>query len=87
MALDRNDSHTSSSDGVVIIPQRAMLDAFIIDQIIRKEEDQRRNTHDRVGIAIPGFGEEMPEPPRRPVYDDRMTDEDGEDRGYCEIDM
>lgn len=82
MALDRLDSHTSSSDGVAIIPQHAMLDAFIIEKIIK---DGQREIGQRIGIPRPDWGEPLPPPPPRPV--DTERDADDNDRGYCELDM
>ncbi len=90
MALDNVGPNFSYLEGgVVITPpeQHTILDAFIIEQIKKQEEEKRRDTRQRIGVTVPGLYDMPPMPSRRPVSDDRMTDDGDSDRGYCEIDM
>lgn len=82
MALDTVGPNFSYLEGGVTIPQPGILDL-----IIEQERERQRDTRHRIGVTVPGLYDEPPAPPRRPTYDDRMTDGDGENRGYDEIDM
>lgn len=83
MALDNVGPNFSYLEGGVIIPQPDLLD-IVIDQ---ERRERQNDTRHRIGVTVPGLYDMPPMPPRRPVYDDRMTDDDSSDRGYCEIDM
>ncbi|MCX6733287.1 MAG: hypothetical protein NTX63_00565 [Candidatus Peregrinibacteria bacterium] len=83
MALDTVGPNFSYLDGVITpLKQHAMLDAFIIEKIIK---DGQEDVRQRIGIPRPDWGEPLPPPPSRPMNAER--DEDDSDRGYFELDM
>ncbi len=83
MALDTVDHDSTYLNGGVIIPQPDLLD-IIIEQ---ERHDRQKDTRQRIGVTVPGLYDMPPMPPRRPVSDDRMTDDGDSYRGYVEFDM
>ena len=57
---------------------RMMLDAFIIDELKRREREEREESRQRPALEIP-VDEEAPPPDG--------DDDDGEDRGVIIIDL